>query len=150
MTKVKNNLVDWIAGSVVILVGVATLWGGQTFPIGTARSMGPGYFPVALGILLIVFGLGIILVEGRRGRSEGMERIAVRGVVAIMCAIGAFAFLIERVGLVPAVFAVIMLSAMAERPVRWLSALALSAGMSVAATLIFIVGLKLPLKVIGW
>jgi hypothetical protein len=38
---------------------VAFAWGAATYTIGTGARMGPGYFPLALGVLLAVLG-GVI------------------------------------------------------------------------------------------
>jgi hypothetical protein len=40
-------------------VGVAFAWGASNYTIGNGARMGPGYFPLALGVLLAVLG-GII------------------------------------------------------------------------------------------
>lgn len=37
-------------------VGVAFAWGASGYTIGTGARMGPGYFPLALGVLLTVLG----------------------------------------------------------------------------------------------
>jgi hypothetical protein len=39
-----------------MVVGVAFAWGAATYNIGTGARMGPGYVPLALGILLALLG----------------------------------------------------------------------------------------------
>ncbi|MGB3423982.1 MAG: tripartite tricarboxylate transporter TctB family protein [Castellaniella sp.] len=55
---------DTIAGIVFILMGVAFLIMAWPFPAGTQDGVpGPGYFPIALSLLLIVLSL-IMIVNG--------------------------------------------------------------------------------------
>ena len=50
---------DFFSGLMFMVAGVAFAWGATGYTIGTGARMGPGYFPLALGILLAVLG-GII------------------------------------------------------------------------------------------
>lgn len=56
--KIKNQK-DFFSGLMFMVVGVAFAWGATDYTIGTSARMGPGYFPLALGILLAVLG-GVI------------------------------------------------------------------------------------------
>jgi len=47
---------DFFSGLMFMVVGVAFAWGATTYNIGTGARMGPGYFPLALGILLALLG----------------------------------------------------------------------------------------------
>ena len=47
---------DFFSGLMFMVVGVAFAWGAATYNIGTGARMGPGYFPLALGILLALLG----------------------------------------------------------------------------------------------
>lgn len=42
-------------------VGVAFGWGASTYPLGNGARMGPGYFPLVLGVLLALLGAVITL-----------------------------------------------------------------------------------------
>ena len=48
---------DFFAGLMFLLVGLAFAWGSGSYSIGTGARMGPGYFPMVLGVLLAVLGL---------------------------------------------------------------------------------------------
>ena len=48
---------DFFAGLMFLLVGLAFAWGAGSYSIGTGARMGPGYFPMVLGVLLAVLGL---------------------------------------------------------------------------------------------
>ncbi len=48
---------DFFSGLMFLLVGIAFAWGSSSYSIGTGARMGPGYFPMVLGVLLAVLGL---------------------------------------------------------------------------------------------
>jgi hypothetical protein len=50
---------DFFSGLMFMAVGVAFAWGASGYTIGNGARMGPGYFPLVLGILLAVLGLVI-------------------------------------------------------------------------------------------
>jgi hypothetical protein len=47
---------DFFSGLMFTLVGAAFAWGATNYSIGTGARMGPGYFPLLLGIFLAVLG----------------------------------------------------------------------------------------------
>lgn len=50
---------DFFSGLMFMTVGVAFAWGASGYTIGNGARMGPGYFPLALGVLLTFLG-GVI------------------------------------------------------------------------------------------
>ena len=42
---------DFFSGLMFMGVGAAFAWGATTYNVGTGARMGPGYFPLMLGIL---------------------------------------------------------------------------------------------------
>jgi len=62
---------DVWAGLLLIVVGGLAVALGRDYPLGTAMRMGPGYFPMALGTLLVALG-GYILAKGLRS-GEAIE-----------------------------------------------------------------------------
>jgi len=66
---------DFFSGLMFMVVGVAFAWGAATYNIGTGARMGPGYFPLALGVLLAVLGGAItfkaLVVETVDGDKVG-------------------------------------------------------------------------------
>lgn len=47
---------DFFSGLMFMAAGVAFAWGASGYPIGKGARMGPGYFPLVLGVLLAVLG----------------------------------------------------------------------------------------------
>ena len=54
--SVLNNKDVW-AGLLLIAIGAAAMFFARNYPFGTSLRLGPGYFPMLLGGLLILFGL---------------------------------------------------------------------------------------------
>ena len=66
---------DFFSGLMFMCVGVAFAWGASSYSIGTGARMGPGYFPLVLGILLGLLGAVItfkaLVVETQDGDKLG-------------------------------------------------------------------------------
>jgi hypothetical protein len=147
MLRVKKPQ-DLAAGILFILFGIAGLWFGRNYAVGTAARMGPGYFPMMLSWLLIAFG-GFIaarscVIEGRR-----IDVIRWRSVFAIMAAIAAFALMIQRFGLALATVVVIGIAAAAICQSRWREVIPLALAMAAFCVGVFIYGLHQPLPLWG-
>ena len=57
--KIKSQQ-DFFSGLMFMAVGIAFAWGATTYNVGEAARMGPGYFPLVLGIVLAALGAFII------------------------------------------------------------------------------------------
>jgi hypothetical protein len=66
---------DFIAGLMFTVVGIAFAWGATNYSIGVGARMGPGYFPLMLGIILAILGVIItftaLVVETEDGEKIG-------------------------------------------------------------------------------
>jgi hypothetical protein len=65
---------DFFAGVMFTVVGIAFAWGATNYNIGQGARMGPGYFPLMLGILLAFLGL-VIAFTALVVETEGGDRI---------------------------------------------------------------------------
>jgi hypothetical protein len=149
MHKVANNADFW-AGVMFILFGAAAVYMSRDYPMGSAMRMGPGYFPHYLGVLMILFGLGI----GGKGLLKGGEPIgpwAFKPIVVLSLGVLAFGFLIERIGFVPSLVALIVISSLSGREkIRWLEVLIFTIVLVAGAVAIFIYGIGLPYQLFWW
>ncbi len=50
---------DFFSGLMFTAAGVAFAVGAQSYTVGSAARMGPGYFPLMLGIILAILGVAI-------------------------------------------------------------------------------------------
>jgi hypothetical protein len=66
---------DFFSGLMFMGVGVAFAWGASSYSIGSGARMGPGYFPLMLGILLALLGVAVtftaLVVETEDGNPIG-------------------------------------------------------------------------------
>jgi hypothetical protein len=138
-----SNNRDFIAGLLFALIGVAAVVIARDYPFGTAMWMGPGYFPTVLGGVLTLFGIHLI-VRGLRSAEPVRGAWGWRPLGLITLSIVLFAAAVERLGFVPALVAMLMVSALAGRDFRLKEALVLTVVMSAVAVLIFPYALKLP------
>lgn len=145
------NKTDLVAGIGVLALGAFVLFVAKDYGYGTARRMGGGFFPINLGVLIMLMGVAIILIDGRRpGGAISLPRMALRPLAAIGVGMVAFSLLVESAGLAPAMAAVVFLSAFAERNVKLVRAALTAIGMATVSVLIFDVGLDLQVEAFAW
>lgn len=139
---------DALGGALIALCGGIFVYASSSYRLGTATTMGPGYFPMAVGAITV--GLGLWIVGSAFLRSGGLPEFRLRPLVAVASAIAAFGFAIAYLGLVPAILATVLVSALGDRTARPLSMLAVAILMALASWLVFRVGLGLPLPAFRW
>jgi putative tricarboxylic transport membrane protein len=143
---------DYYAGALMVLVGLVTAHDGTTIPIGTLRQMGPGYFPVALGVLLIFLG---ILIAGNAGAAPAGEHRAApreqgRGWLCIVAGPVLFILCGKVGGMLPATFACVFVSALGDRETTLKQAAVLAAGVTAFGIVLFAYLLKIPMPILTW
>lgn len=141
-----------LAAGGAFFIGTIGIWEASNYPFGSLRQIGPAIFPVSLSILLLLAGAGIILEQLVSGKSDAEDPKAAKMIVILSVLGGpiAFALLINRFGLVPAIFAGVLISSIAERKLSIWKLLLLSAALSAGCTLVFVWLLKLPLRPFIW
>ncbi|HSP24347.1 MAG TPA: tripartite tricarboxylate transporter TctB family protein [Saliniramus sp.] len=141
----RVDLRDIIGGLLLMAIGLFFLMGALDMRIGEARRMGPGYFPMVLGIAGMILGALIVIPAFMRsGRLPGVNW---RPFFAVMTAILVFALVMPRAGLLPAVFATVVVASFGDPRSRLWQTVLLAAGLAVATWVIFIYGLGLPMIV---
>ena len=145
----QRDLKDILAGLLFVAFGLAFAILSISYEIGSTLKMGPGYFPFVLGGLLVILG-GAILVKGfRAGGGEDIGVIPWRALALILGAVVLFGLTVRGLGLVPTVLLVAVMSVFASRRTNVVMALAISAGLTVACVLVFVVALRLRLPLLG-
>lgn len=133
----------------IILAGIGLIGFviGLDYEFGSARRMGPGYFPVVLSALLFVLAAAEVASAVLKPDAQSLERLDWRPLVAILCAVAGFAVTIAFFGLIPAFAVVIGLSSLSERGYGWKPALILAVLTCIGAWLLFsqLLGMALPL-----
>jgi hypothetical protein len=134
---------DFWAGLLLIAVGTLAVALGSDYPLGTARRMGPGYFPIVLGALLVLFGI-YVLVKGLRGGDRIEAGWSLRAVIVLPLALALFGFLMSRAGFVPALVVLVFASAAAGSEFKLVEIVALTVVLTALSTAVFVWGLGLP------
>lgn len=142
--------IDFIGGLLLIAIGLFfALYGSAHYPLGELRRMGPGFVPVALGYLLA--GLGaMLLLWSLFGVIERLNGFAWRPFITVLAGLSAFAFLVEKVGMVPSTLAITAIVALGERRFNPVRTAVLAVALSVIGVLIFSWGLGLPIPAFRW
>ena len=148
---------DFFAGVMFTAVGVAFGWGATSYTIGNGARMGPGYFPLMLGIVLAILGAAIIfeslVVETEDGEKIG--KWAWRPLGFVIGANLAFGVLLGGLpsigfpsfGLVAAIYALTILSGLAGDEFKLKEMLILATVLNVGSYAAFILLLKLQIPV---
>jgi hypothetical protein len=143
-----RNPKDFYAGLLFMAFGAAFMWGATYYSMGTAARMGPGYFPVVLGGVLI--GLGaLIFLNGLAPTSEDgrIGAFHFKPAVLVLGGIAAFALLLRTVGFVAAILAIILVSSLASPESRLKESLLSAIVLCLASLAIFVYGLNLQFPV---
>ena len=148
---------DFFSGLMFVVVGVAFAWGATSYKVGDGARMGPGYFPLMLGVLLAILG-GIVTFKSLVIETENGDKIgsfAWRPLVFIILANLAFGVLLgglpsiklPAMGLIAAIFALVYLSRLADGKffARETTILAVVLAVGSYATFILLLKLQLPL-----
>jgi len=141
--NVRTSKDFWAGIMFLSFAGVAVL-AARGYSMGTAGRMGPGYFPMALGIVLGLIGL-VIIVRSLIAGSGAIGVLQLRPLLVLAGAVVLFGLLIERLGLVITLLAVIAVSALASRESRPLETAVLAASLAAFSVGIFVYALRLPL-----
>lgn len=140
--EIRKNRDFW-CGVMLIVVGGVALFMAREYQMGTALRMGPGYFPVVLGALLILFGLYCI-ASGLRNKEKIEGNWSLRGLIVLPLSLVLFGLLMEYAGFVPALMVLIFGSALAGNEFKLVEVLLLSIGLTAFSVVLFIWGLGLP------
>jgi putative tricarboxylic transport membrane protein len=144
--ELRNSKDIW-AGLMLIGIGGAAMLIARNYPFGTALRMGPGYFPIILGALLIVFGLAI-LAYGLRSRERIAGSWSLRALIILPLSLVLFGVLMEHAGFIPAMMVLIFGSATANTEFKFVEILLFSIGLTVLSVVVFVWALGLPYPLI--
>ncbi len=144
---------DFFSGLLFIVVGIAFAWGATNYKVGDAARMGPGYFPLMLGVLLAILGIVVtfnaLVVETEDGDKIGS--IAWRPLFFIILANLTFGVLLgglpgiglPYMGLIAAIIALTFIAALAGEEFKFKEVVVLAVILAITCYLTFIVALKL-------
>jgi hypothetical protein len=145
----RIDLANLLSGLIFVAIGGA--FAGTALvdlPIGTAREMGPGMFPLALATILIALGL-LIVAQGWGRQTLPAGTVSWRGMVLILAAPILFGVLMGGLGLAPTVFIGVTVACFASRHMTLPRALAIAGGLAALCWLVFRLGLGVAVPTFG-
>ena len=145
MTFIKHPKDFW-AGILYIAFGATAIIIALNYPAGTAGRMGPGYFPRGLGAILIALGL-ILSLRALRTKGAPIAFPTFKPLLIIIGSVIVFGIAAPPLGLVVATLLLVIVSSAASDEFRWKEALASGALMGIAAVIVFVYALGVPLPV---
>lgn len=154
--KIKSQR-NFLSGLMFMAAGIAFAWGATYYNIGEGARMGPGYFPLMLGILLAGIGAFTIfealVVETEDGEPIG--KIAWKPLAFIIGSNVVFGILLGGLpgigfpsfGLLVGIYALIFVAALAGDEFKFKEVAILATILAVGSYLAFVVLLKLQFPV---
>lgn len=148
---------NFLAGAMFMTVGALFALGATKYTIGTAANMGPGYFPLMLGVIMTLLGSVIVLtaILSKSNCSSITEQWPIRPLFCIVCANAAFGILLTGIpslnipagGLIISVYALVLISSSALPDWNIKSSLMLSTILATISYLIFSLALNMQFPV---
>ena len=147
---------DFFSGLMFAIIGGGFAWGATNYSIGTGARMGPGYFPLLLGILLAVLGAFTVFYSLIEHTEDGdkIGTFAWRPIIYILGANVIFGILLAGLprlglppmGLIAAIYALTIIASKAGDVFKFKEVLMLATFLSVLSYLAFIklISLQMP------
>jgi len=137
---------DFWAGLLFIAIGALAVIVALNYPLGTAARMGPGYFPRALGSLLMFLG-ALSVFRSFREKGERIVRWKIRPIVITLGSTVIFGLILQYVGLALSTVFLVCASSAASHEFRPLEALIVALFMAVLCTAVFVYGINVQMPV---
>lgn len=136
---------DFATGLLFIAVGVAALWIGADYPLGTTQRPGTGVLPRILAWCLIGTG-GLLIIKSVYANGSHIEGWSWRPLVAVTVGTVAFGMMIDDYGLVLSMIVAMSICALGTAETRWVEFGVFSLIMIVSSWAMFIWLLGMPIK----
>jgi hypothetical protein len=145
--RIRNQRDFW-AGAMFVVLGAVFAGFSFEYEIGTAARMGPGYFPLLLGCLLLL--LGLVVAWRATVPSATPLELAPTGWREIFLVLGAVAvcgLLLPWLGMVISVALLIFIAALASHEFSWKETVISIIVLLITSWLVFVKGLELQFPV---
>lgn len=154
---VVKNSKDFYAGLMFTLVGSAFGWGALDYQVGSSARMGPGYFPLLLGVMLALLGV-VMMLRAAMAQADTAQAIgpwAWKPMVAIIAAnllfgvaLGGLPGLkLPALGLMLGIYLLTFVACLAGERFRFKEAALLATALAALSYLAFVLLLKLQFPV---
>lgn len=144
----SKDMQDLVGGVAVTALGLFAAIYAQRYEFGDLNRMGPGYFPVALGVVLTVLGLLIAIPAFLRNGEK--IHVEWKTFLLVLSSIVVFALTLKVVGLILATVLAVIVSSLADHETRWKGRIILAIGVAAITYLVFGFGLGMVLPAWPW
>lgn len=154
-----RNTYKFLSGIFACGVGGLCIWGSLDFDLGQLRNMGPGFYPLMLGILTTILGISILILpvsedEAKRDAILKSSLLEMKTHIRPwLCVAGGFVvFIIIGVygGFVPATFMLVFICALGDRENTPVSSLVLGIITSIFAVSVFYYAMRIQFPLWNW
>jgi hypothetical protein len=145
----RLNIPDLAFAAFLIAIGALAFALAGQLSIGSAASMGPGYVPRGLAILIMLYGL-VLAVRACFSGRQPFPDVAFRPLLLISAAVAVFAIVLPLAGLAVTSVAVVICAGFASYDVRLRENAILAIVLAAFAVLLFVKALGLPFATWWW
>ena len=143
-----RNQKDFWAGILFVVFGAGFAVVGSGYAFGSAERMGPGYFPTAVGLLLVAIGIGVALgATAASAEVDKVKQFAWSTLLLIIGPVVLFGLLLDTLGLVLCVLLRVCIASYASHEFGWKTALGNAAALIAIslAVFVYLLDLQFPL-----
>jgi len=133
-----------LTGAIFLGFGAAGIVLSLRYDIGTPTHVGPGGFPLLLGIILAGLGLANIGIGLAAPFAGGLGSWRMRAIYLIPLSVVFFGLTVERIGLVLAIIGTTLIACFANPKARLLEGVAMCLLLAAFGAGLFVYGLNLP------
>ena len=138
-------------------IGGAFAWGATAYSLGTGARMGPGYFPMLLGVMMTILGAIItfnsLVIERAGGDKIGkwaykpLVFIIAANLIFGVCLGGLPSIKLPAMGMIVGIYALTFVASMAEAGWKYKQTFILATVLAVMSYVAFVLILKLQFPV---
>lgn len=144
----NKDMQDVFGGLALAALGIFAAVYAQQYEFGDLNRMGPGFFPVTLGIMLAVLGAMIAIPAFfRRGHPVTVQW---KTFALVMASLVVFALTLKVLGLILSTMLTVVLASLADNDTRWKGRLMVATGVALITYLVFGLGLSMVLPIWPW
>jgi putative tricarboxylic transport membrane protein len=138
----------WSAAGLAVLAA-AYLVANLRYSLDTLAAPGPGVFPLAAGVALLVLAGWQVVVPARGPDRAAEVASRPRNPLLMIGLLGLYAASLGVLGFLPSSFVLVLLAARLMGAPGWMRPAMLALGVTIATWLVFVVWLGVPLPA-GW
>ena len=142
------NRKAFASGLFFAAIGLFAAIHATDYTIGRVTRMGPGFFPLMLGLILVALGLTNMVRSIAWAKPDSLPKLAVKPLLIVPAALAAFAFLLQHAGLIIAVCGLVAIASLGDKSFRKREVIGVAAVVCALASLLYVYGLGLPAEVL--